>query len=192
MNYFANAGQILVEFVFSILVALVVLRVMLQLVRANFHNPICQFLYKATNPVLIPLRKVIPAWRRLDMAGVVLAWLLLAIKRMLIFAMFASMPSFAGLAVIAFADLLGFVLMTMLVLIFIRVVMSFVGGDSRQPVVPLIFQLTEPVLAPIRKRVPTPGGIDFSPMLVFLAIALLRALIVQPLLDIGLRLGQSA
>lgn len=192
MNYFANAGLILVEFVFGILVALVVLRVMLQLVRANFHNPICQFLYKATNPILMPLRKIIPSWRRLDIAGVLLAWALLLIKRVLIFAMFASVPGPLSLAIIALADLLGFVLVTMLVLIFVRVIISFVGGDSRQPIVPLIHQLTEPVLAPIRKRLPASGGIDFSPMLVFLAIALMRVLIVQPLLDLGLRIGQAA
>lgn len=192
MNYFANAGQILIEFVFGILVSLVVLRVLLQLVRANFHNPICQFLYKATNPVFIPLRKVIPAWRSLDLAGLLLAWLLLVVKRLLIFAMFASVPHLAGLALIALADLIGFVLILILVLVFVRVILGFVGGDSRHPLVPLVFQLTEPVLRPIRRRLPTPGGIDFSPLLVFLGIALLRALVVQPLLDLGLRLGQAA
>jgi YggT family protein len=140
----------------------------------------------------MPLRKIIPSWRRLDIAGVLLAWALLLIKRVFIFAMFASVPGPLSLAIIALADLLGFVLVTMLVLIFVRVIISFVGGDSRQPIVPLIHQLTEPVLAPIRKRLPASGGIDFSPMLVFLAIALMRVLIVQPLLDLGLRIGQAA
>jgi YggT family protein len=191
MNYFANAGQILVEFVFGILVTLVVLRVLLQLVRANFHNPICQFLYKATNPVFMPMRRVIPGWRGLDLGGVFLAWLLLLVKRYLIFAMFASTPRFLGALLIALADLIGFVLVLYLVLIFVRVIMSFVGSDSRHAVVPLVHQLTEPVLRPVRKRLPTPGGLDLSPMVIFLAIALLRALVVQPLLDTGLRLAQS-
>nr|HPG94952.1 YggT family protein [Dokdonella sp.] len=100
MPYLANAAQILIEFVFGIVVGLVVLRVLLQLVRANFHNPICQFLYKATNPVLMPLRRIIPAWRRLDVAGVVLAWLLLLLKRVLIFAVLGPLPSAGGLALI--------------------------------------------------------------------------------------------
>ena len=191
MPYLANAGQILIEFIFGILVGLVVLRVLLQLVRANFHNPICQFLYKATNPVMMPLRKIIPAWRRLDIAGTVLAWTLLLIKRVLIFAMAGVMPSLAGLAVIAFADLIGFVLMLMLLLIIVRVILSFVGSDSYHPVVPLVFQLTEPVLKPVRKRLPAMGGFDFSPMIVLLAIMLLQALLVAPLLDLGLRMGLS-
>lgn len=191
MNYVANAGQILIEFVFVILVGLIVLRVLLQLVRANFHNPICQFLYKASNPVLMPLRRIIPAWRRLDLAGVMLAWLLLLLKRALIFAMFVSMPTFAGLALIAFADLVGFVLMMMTILIIVQVILGFVGGDSRHPIIPLVFQLTEPVLKPIRRRMPALGGLDFSPMIALLAIALLQALLVQPLLDLGLRIGQA-
>lgn len=189
MPYLANAGQILIEFIFGILVGLVVLRVLLQLVRANFHNPICQFLYKTTNPVMMPLRKIIPAWRRLDIAGVALAWLLLMLKRVLIFATVGVMPSLGGLAVIAFADLIGFVLMTMLVLVIVRVILSFVASDSYHPVVPLVIQLTEPVLKPLRTRMPALGGFDFSPMVVLLAIMLLQALVVAPLLDLGLRMG---
>ena len=87
------------------------------------YDEVCQFLYKASNPILMPLRRVIPAWRRLDIAGVVLAWALLLLKRVLIFAMMPVMPSFAGLVVIAFADLISFVLMLMLILILVRVIL---------------------------------------------------------------------
>lgn len=191
MSYLANAALILIEFVFGIAVALVVLRVLLQLVRANFHNPICQFLYKVSNPVLMPLRRIIPAWRRLDIAGVVLAWFLLLLKRVLIFAMVGAMPTFAGLAIIAIADLIGFVLMTMLLLVIVRVILSFVGSDSYHPVIPLVHQLTEPLLKPVRKRMPVLGGLDLSPMIVLLGFALLQALLVAPLLDLGMRLGMG-
>jgi YggT family protein len=189
MLYLANAAQILIEFIFSIVVGLIVLRVLLQLVRANFNNPICQFLYKASNPVLMPLRRIIPPWRRLDIAGVVLAWALLLLKRVLIFAMFGQLPTLAGLAVIALSDLIGFVLMTMLILVIVRIILSFVSGDSYHPIVPLVYQLTEPVLKPVRTRMPALGGLDFSPMVVVLAMALLQALLVAPLFDLGLRLG---
>ena len=189
MNYLANAALILIEFVFGIAVGLVVLRVLLQLVRANFHNPICQFLYKVSNPILMPLRRIIPAWRRLDLAGVVLAWALLLLKRILVFSLVAAVPSFAGLALIALADLIGFALMMMLLLIIVRVILSFVASDSYHPVIPLVHQLTEPVLKPVRKRMPALGGLDLSPMIVILAFALLQALLVAPLLDLGLSLG---
>jgi YggT family protein len=191
MGYFANAGQIVIQFVFGALIALIVLRVLLQWVRANFYNPICQFLYKATNPVLMPLRKIIPAWRNLDIAGIVLAWLATALKLVLLYATVGQALGVLGLAVLAFADLVDFVLLLYIVLILVRVVISFVGADSYHPVVPLVMQLTEPVMKPFRRLIPNVGGLDFSPMVVLLVITLARVLVAKPLLDVGLRLAQG-
>jgi YggT family protein len=70
-------------------------------------------------------------------------------------------------------------------------VISFVGADSYHPVVPLVMQLTEPVLKPFRRLIPNVGGLDFSPMVLLLAITLARVLIAKPLLDLGLRLAQG-
>jgi YggT family protein len=191
MGYFANAGQIVIQFVFGALILLIVLRVLLQWVRANFYNPICQFLYKASNPVLMPLRKIIPAWRNLDIAGIVLAWLATALKLVLLYATLGQSLGLFGLAVLAIADLLDFVLLLYIVLILVRVVISFVGADSYHPIVPLVIQLTEPVMKPFRRVLPDVGGIDFSPMVVLLVITLARVLIAKPLLDVGLRLAQG-
>jgi YggT family protein len=189
MGYLANAGQLLINFAFGALVALVVLRVLLQLVRANFYNPVCQFLYKATNPVLMPLRKLIPAWRNLDVAAVLLAWLLSAIKLVLLYSLVGQRLGLAGLALMAFADLVDFVLMLYLGLILVQVLLSFISVERSNPIVPLVFQLTEPVLGPIRKRMPSLGGIDFSPMLAWLVIMLARVLLVEPVFDLGRRLA---
>ena len=192
MSYFANAGQILVHFIFGALILLLVLRVLLQSVRANFYNPICQFLYKLTNPVLMPLHRLIPNWRNLDVAGVLLAWLLSAIKLALLYAMFGQGLGIAGLVVMALADLLDFVLVLYLGLVLMRVLLSFISVERSNPIVPLVFQLTEPVLRPIRRRVPAMGGLDFSPAIAMLAVALMRVLLVMPLLDIGKHLAQAA
>ena len=192
MSYFANAGQILVNFAFGALIALVVLRVLLQGVRANFYNPVCQFLYKLTNPVLMPLRKVIPAWRSIDLAAVLLAWLLSAAKLALLYGLSGQELGLAGLGVMALADLVDFVLMLYLGLILVRVLLSFISVERSNPIVPLVFQLTEPVLRPIRRRLPATGGLDLSPLVAWLAVLLARALIVGPILDFGLRLALSA
>lgn len=189
MRYVANALQIVIEFGFGILIALVVLRVLLQLVRANFYNPICQFLYKATNPLLMPFRRIIPAWRRVDLAGIVLAWLVTVLKLVLLAAVVGRFLGLGGLAIMAVADLAGFVLMLYLGLILAQVLLSFVQIDRRHPLLPLIHQLTEPVLHPIRRRLPTVAGLDFSPLVAWLVILLARALLVQPLLDFGMRLA---
>ena len=192
MGYLANAGQLLITFAFGVLISLVVIRVLLQLARANFYNPICQMLYKLTNPVMMPLHRLIPNWRNLDVAGVLLAWLLSAIKLALLYAMFGQGLGIAGLVVMALADLLDFVLVLYLGLVLMRVLLSFISVERSNPIVPLVFQLTEPVLRPIRRRVPAMGGLDFSPAIAMLAVALMRVLLVMPLLDIGKRLAQAA
>ena len=192
MGYFANAGQILINFAFGALIALLVLRVLLQWVHANFYNPVCQFLYKATNPVLIPLRKVIPAWRNVDIAAIVLGWLLTALKLWLMYSLAGQELGVLGLLVMALADLCDFVLMLYFGLILGRVLLSFINVERTNPIVPLIFQLTEPVLRPIRQRLPSFGGLDLSPMVAWLVVMLARVLIVSPLLDFGMRLAQAA
>ncbi len=192
MNYFANAGQLLINFTFGALIALVVLRVLLQWTRANFYNPICQFLYKLTNPVLIPLHKLIPTWRTLDIAAILIAWLLTALKLALLYALADQTLGLVGLGVMALADLLDFVLMLYLGVILVYVLLSFVSVERTNPIVPLIVQLTEPVLRPIRRVLPSMGGLDLSPMVAWLLILLARTLLTAPLLDLGMRLAQAA
>lgn len=189
MTYFTNAGQLLIEIAFGIAIALVVFRVLLQLVQANFYNPICQFLYKTTNPILRPLQRIVPPWRRLDLAGVLLAWLLGTLKIWLLLTMAGRQPAVAGLLVLALADLMRFVLVVYSALIIVRVVLSFLNIDHRHPVIPLVYQLTAPILDPIARRMPDMGGIDLSPLVAWLLIALVRALLVHPLLDLGMRLS---
>lgn len=185
MAYLANAGAILIQVLFGLLTGLFVLRVLLQLVRANFYNPICQFFYKATNPVLMPMRKVLKPWRSLDLAGLLLALLLCALEVWLLAALAGiALPPLATL-VLAFAGLLDFVLYLYFWLIIIRIVASFFATDSYHPVFPLLMQLTEPVLAPLRRAIPPLGPFDLSPLLATLAILLARALLVAPLRDLG-------
>jgi YggT family protein len=191
MHYFASAGQILINVLFGALIALIVLRVLLQCVRANFYNPVCQFLYKMTNPVLMPLRKVIPAWRNLDIAGVLLAWLLTAIELGLLYVVVGQRLGLIGLGVMALADLVDFVLMLYFGLILVRVFLSFVSVERSNPIVPLIVQLTDPVLKPLRRYIPAVASLDLSPMAAMLIIMLARVLIVAPILDFGLRLAQA-
>ena len=168
------------------------LRALLQAVRANFYNPICQFLYKITNPLLMPLRKVIPGWRRIDFAAWLIAWLLSVLKLALIYTIFGQHLGLLGLLVMALADLADFVLMLYIGIVLVRVLISFIHVERSNPVVPLIHQLSEPFMRPLRKRLPTPGGLDFSPMIVILAILLMRALLIAPLIDLGMRLAQAA
>jgi YggT family protein len=185
MGYFANAGVILVEVIFGLAVSLFAIRVLLQLVRANFHNPVCQLFYKATNPVLMPLRRVIRPVRNFELGGALLAWLIECLKVWLLVALAGRALGPAATLVLGFADLLQFLIWLYLLLILIRVVLSWIGPDSYHPVVPVITQLTEPLLRPLRRRLPAPGGLDLSPLLLSLLLLLAQPLLVHPLQDVA-------
>lgn len=190
MGYFAQAGAILIEFVFGLAVLLFVLRVLLQLVRANFHNPVCQFAYRATNPLLMPMRKVLKPWRSFDLAGALVAYLLECLKVWLLVALAGRALGPLPTLVLGLAESVMFLIGLYFVLILVRVVLSWIRPDSYNPVVPLVTQLTEPLLRPVRRRLPTPGGFDLSPLLVSLALALCQPLLVAPLRDLGLALAR--
>jgi YggT family protein len=189
MGYFANAGAILIEVLFGLLIGLFVLRVLLQVVRANFYNPICQFFYKATNPVLMPLRRALPPLGPVDSAGVLVAFLLMAIKVWLLAALAGfGLPLLATL-VLAIAGLLDFLLYLFFWLIIVRIVISFLATDSYHPAFPLLMQLTEPLLRPLRRLIPPLGPFDLSPLIATLAIMLARVLVVAPIQDLGAALA---
>lgn len=191
MSYFANAGQILIEVIFGLAVLLFVLRVLLQLVRANFYNPICQFVYKATNPVLMPMRRVFKPLRNFDSAGAVVAFLLECLKIWLLLALAGRALGPAATLVLGFADLLSVVVGLYFALILARVILSWVGRDSYHPIVPLIAQLTQSLIAPLRRALPDLGGFDLSPMVAMVLLMLVRALVIAPLQDWGTLLAMG-
>lgn len=189
MTYFANAGALLIQIFFGAIVLLFVLRMLAESVRADFHNPICQFLYRTTNPILTPLRRLIPTVRRLNIAALLLAWVAEVIKNFLLFAMIGLRASIAGALLLGFADLLDFFAVLYLFMIFVWALLSFISLDARHPMIPLLGRLVEPVLRPLRRLLPAPGGLDLSPAIAILIILLLRVLIVAPLLDLGQRMA---
>lgn len=158
-------------------VAAILLRVLLQWVRADFYNPMCQFLVKVTNPVVIPFRRLIPAIGPVDTASIVVMLLLQAIGVFLITALGTAVLSPAQVVVYSCVKLLMMVLLTYLVLIIVSVILSWFGGRARHPIVPLIYQLTEPVLRPFRKFIPPIAGIDLSPLFALIAIRFLMLLL---------------
>jgi YggT family protein len=141
--------------------------------------------------VLMPLRKLLPPLRRLDTAGSVVAYLLECLKVWLLAAFGGFTLNLSGTLVLGLAELVAFLLMLYFWLILVRVILSFVGQGSYHPMVPLIAQLTDPVLRPIRRVLPDLGGFDFSPLVAMLAIYLARALVVAPLQDLGAMLARG-
>ena len=177
MNSGTNALSYLIGTLIDLYVAAVLLRLLLQWVRADFYNPVSQFLVRVTNPALVPLRRVIPSIGRLDTASVVLMLALEVISVTLLGTLASHDLSWGQVIVLSVQKLLMTLLMTYFFLIIIAVILSWVARDMRNSSVPLIFQLTEPVLRPFRKVIPPIAGIDLSPLFALIGIRFLILLL---------------
>jgi len=173
----SSAFSYLVGTLIDLYVAAVMLRLLLQWVRADFYNPLCQFLVKVSNPALLPLRRVIPSIGRLDTASVVLMLALEMIGIWLISSIGSSEMNIQQIVAFSALKLMMTLLMTYFFLIIVSVILSWIGQGTRHPVVPLIYQLTEPVLRPIRKFIPPIAGLDLSPLIALIAIRFLIVLL---------------
>jgi YggT family protein len=191
MGYFGNAAALLIELLFSLATALFVLRVLIQLVRAGFYNPLSQLVFQASNPVLVPLRRALPTVRGIDTAALTIAFLLQIIKVWPLALLFGTAMNLLGSLVLGLAGLFAFVLTLYFWLLIIVIVVGFLAPDSRHPLLPPLIQLTEPVLRPLRRMIPPLGMFDLSPLIAFIAIMLARVLLVAPLQDLGLMIARS-
>ena len=129
-NPLSEAGEFLVQTVFGLYILAVMLRFLLQWVRADFYNPISQFLVKATNPPLLPLRRVIPGWMGMDLAAVALMLMLQCVEWLIIAGLRGASLSLGTLLVLSVAKLLSLLLDVFLFAILIQVVLSWVSPGT--------------------------------------------------------------
>jgi YggT family protein len=176
-----DAAIFIIKTLGSLYLLIVLLRFILQLVRANFYNPLCQFIVKATQPLLKPLRRVIPSMFGLDMSSLVLA----LIVQMVLIAVILLLKGFqvdllllVPWALIAISSLFLNILFYAMI---ISVILSWVAPGSHNPGAELVAQITEPVLAPFRRIVPNLGGLDISPIFAFIVIQLLQSWLIPRL-----------
>ncbi len=188
MSYLTSALAMLLGLAFDAVVVLLLLRVLAEACRADFNNPLSQFIYRTTNPVLSPIRRFLPNWRRINLAALLLAWLAMLLKRLLLFALMGVMPNLAGLLVLSLAELLDFTLLFYIVVIFGWSLLSMFSVDRRQPMLRLAGAIVSPLLRPLEGKLVF-GQIDFAPMAVMIVLLLARILIAAPLLDLGSKLA---
>ncbi len=187
--YLSSASVYLISAISDLFLILVLLRFLLQLARADFYNPLCQFIVKVTNPALKPLRRVIPGWRGIDMASLVLLLAVQALALLLVNLAAGREIAVGALLVLSVAELLSLTLNCYLITILAQVILSWVGPGGHHPVSALLYSLNEPVLRPARRLLPPISGIDLSPIVVLFAIQLLKILVVAPIFDVGRGLG---
>ena len=182
MDYLSNAGVFLIKTLFGIYEIIILLRFLMQMARADFYNPISQFVVKATSLPLKPLRRLIPGVAGMDMASLVLL-LVVIIVELLLLSLVSTlpMPSAFGLVALALVELLKLTINVFLFSVIILAILSWVSPGGYNPVANLLFQITAPLMRPARRMLPPMGGLDLSPMLVIIALYLLILLLVDPL-----------
>ncbi|OOF16954.1 hypothetical protein BZG79_05025 [Salinivibrio sp. MA427] len=165
-----NAMTFLINTAFDLYIMVVLLRIWLQWSRADFYNPFSQFVVKATQPVVGPLRRMVPALGGLDLATVLFAYLLMVAK-------FVALDIITGGALTVNSGLFGFSAIALLKaagkllfwVLILRAILSWVS-QGNNPVEQVFHQLTEPVCAPVRRILPPIGGLDLSILVIFIGL----------------------
>ncbi len=166
-----NSMSFLLTTVFDLYIMVVILRIWLQAARADFYNPFSQFIVKATQPVVAPLRRVIPSVGSIDLATVLFAYVLCVLK-FVVLILIASGGSvvfsldYLFLGLLSLIKSAGGLLFWVLLL---RAILSWVS-QGRSPIEYVFYQLTEPMLAPIRRILPPMGGFDLSVLVLFILL----------------------
>lgn len=174
-----NSLTFLIETCFGLYLMVVLLRIWLQWARADFYNPFSQFVVKATQPVVAPLRRLIPSLGNLDMATLLFAYALILLKFAALAAVsngqLAFSPELLFLGLLVLVKEAGTLFLYALI---IRAVMSWVS-QGRSPIEYVMIQLTEPVIAPVRRVIPNTGGLDLSVLVIFIGIQFLNYLMAD-------------
>ncbi|MGD8379496.1 MAG: YggT family protein [Gammaproteobacteria bacterium] len=172
----------LINTLFGLYILAVMLRFLLQAVRADFYNPVSQIVVKVTSPLLLPLRRLIPGYRGIDFAAIVLMLilqLLNGIVLMLIFSMPLSAMASWSLLVWAVVKLITTLLNLYFFTILIQALLSWITPGTYNPLMSVLWSLNEPLLRPVRRVIPPLGGLDLSPLFVIIALQFLNILLTQ-------------
>ncbi|EOG5621618.1 TPA: YggT family protein [Pseudomonas aeruginosa] len=167
----------------SLYLLIVLLRFILQLVRADFYNPLSQFIVRATKPLLNPLRRIIPGFGGIDLASLVLAILIQLVLMILILMLMGyGIGGFImQLLIWSIIAVTSLFLKVFFFALLISVILSWVAPGSYNPGAQLVNQICEPLLMPFRKLLPNLGGLDLSPIFAFLALKLIDMLVINNL-----------
>lgn len=189
MSPLIQAAIFLIDTAFTFLILAVLLRILLQWIRADFYNPISQMVLKTSNFLVLPLRKIVPAYYGIDWACVVLLLLLAFLKQgFLILLITGIWVSNAGLMFLGIADIFDMVFYIYLFSLIAITVSSWLNPAAVNPLIQMASQLTTPLLNKIRNFVPPVSGFDLSPLLLTVILVLFNILIIQVLTYQGVTL----
>jgi YggT family protein len=173
-----NPLVFLVETLFDLYIIVLMLRFILQQVKADFYNPISQFIIKATSPVLNPVRKIIPGFGGVDLATIIVVITFIALKIFIIALLSGYSPSLLALLLTGIRDFITLALNIFIFAIIIQVILSWVNPDPHNPVSGILSSITHPVLSPFQRLIKPIGGLDLSPLVALISLMFIERLVV--------------
>ncbi|MGC1854967.1 MAG: YggT family protein [Candidatus Aquirickettsiella sp.] len=185
LNSFSNAGIFLIQSIFDLYIFILLLRIVLQWVNTDSHNPLFILIAKLTNPPLRPICRIIPSLYGIDLAAIILLLGLETLKIAFLVWLVNTTPHFSGLIVLAFAELLNQLINIFFYAVIALTILSWINPLAHGPFVEILVRVSEPLIKPIRGILPSIAGLDFSPFILIIGLKLLTILLVQPLLQIG-------
>ena len=173
-----NATVFLISTIFNLYLMVVLLRFWLHLSKADFYNPMSQFVVKATHPIIGPMRRVIPSIGAIDVATLVLALIVAMGKYLALSLLLGGNINPIGMIIIGALSVLKEFLTLVFWVLILRAILSWVSQGS-SPVEYVVQQLTEPFLAPIRRILPPMGGLDLSVLVAIIGLKFIELLLAD-------------
>ena len=180
-SYMTNPVVFLIDTVVSLYILAIILRFLFQWTRADFYNPISQFLVKITHPPLKILRRFVPAIGKIDTSSIVLALGIKILANFAILAIQGEVPSAGALVIYSFKEIVEIVFNIFVFAVFARAILSWFDPGNYNPASSLLQSLTEPLLGLCRKIIPDLGGIDLSPLVALVFLQLAKMVVLPPL-----------
>ncbi len=190
-----NALNFLITTIFDIYILVIAVRFLMQLTRADYHNPLSQFIVKVSNPLLLPLRRFVPGFAGTDIAALVLCFLLIFVKLTVFKAIgFADYIGGQGLnlaaanwfqiALLSAVSLVELFFNLFIYALVAQAILSWISTGGNNPAYGVLQSITSPVLTPLRRIIPPMGGLDLSALAGIIGLSFLKILIVQSLVQI--------
>lgn len=174
--------------VFSVALFLIAIRFLAQLCGVSPYNPISVGVRKTTDLVVGPINRLIPAGKRLNIGALVALILCQTAYIAVMLAILSRFDAFNLIQALIWSALgvAGLLINVVFYSVLAMIVVSFLAPQSNHPAVEFIWQLTEPVMAPLRNIIPSMGGLDFSPILLFIGINVIRVSLTNMAIAVGM------
>ena len=183
-----DIGMTIVQPLFSLAMLLIAVRFLAQLCGVSGYNPISMTLRRVTNVIVLPLSRLLPSGNRFS-PGALLALILIQVVFIaLMFGLVGQLDAFSVLQALIWSVLgaAGLLVSIIFYSVIAMIVVSFLAPQSSHPAVEFIWELTEPVMAPLRQVLPPMGGLDFSPIILFIALNVVRVSLGHMAVAVGM------